>query len=432
MKKRNIWVILGDMFPNDKKFYLWVLGCQMNESDAERIEALLEFYGWSRTKSEQEASLIVVVACSVRQKAIDRVYGKAKEWRRRRKKSELKTVLTGCVLDSDKENMLRFFDLVIPVTEVFQLIGLIGGEADSAQNDYLCLPAKYNCNFSAYVPIMNGCNNFCSYCAVPFTRGRERSRPAQEVIDECKKLIESGCKEIILLGQNVNSYHEGEYDFPKLLKEINELPGDFWIRFLTSHPKDLSSDLIEVMAAGGHITPYLHLALQSGDEKILQSMNRKYSPEHFLSLIEKVRQAIPEITISTDIIVGYPGEGEKEFQHTADLMRQAKFDMAYFGRFSPRPGTAAAKLDDNVSAEEKARRENFLNDILIETATANNQKYLGQNIEILVDGWKKGLCYGKTASFKIVAFAGEKSWIGQKILVKIKEVGPWSLKGEKI
>lgn len=420
------------MFPNDKKFYLWVLGCQMNESDAERIEALLEFYGWNRTKSELEASLIVVVACSVRQKAIDRVYGKAKEWRRRRRKGELKTVLTGCVLDHDKKNMLRFFDLVVPITEIFQLVELIGDEADPVQKDYFCLPAKYSSNFYAYVPIMNGCNNFCSYCAVPFTRGRERSRPAQEVIDECKKLIEGGYKEIMLLGQNVNSYHEGDYNFPKLLKDINGLQGDFWISFLTSHPKDLSDDLIEVMAEGGHITPYLHLALQSGDEKILQSMNRKYSPKHFLSLIEKARRMIPDVTISTDIMVGYPGEGEEEFRHSADLMRQAKFDMAYFGRFSPRPGTAAAKLDDNVSAEEKARREKFLNDILIETATASNQKYLGRDVEVLVDGWKNGLCYGKTVSFKIVAFAGEKSWIGQKILVKIKEIGPWSLKGEKI
>mgnify|MGYP003868846351 CR=1 FL=1 len=420
------------MFSNNKKFYLWVLGCQMNKSDSERIEALLEFYGWNKTNSELEASLIVVIACSVRQTAIDRIYGKVKNWQNKRRKGKLKIVLTGCVLASDKEKMSKFFDLIIPITEIYQIINLIGVKNNQLVEDYLCLPVKYNSNFSAYVPIMNGCNNFCSYCAVPFTRGREKSRSADKIIIECKKLIERGYKEIILLGQNVNSYHDGEYNFPKLLKKINQLPGDFWIRFLTSHPKDLSDDLIEVMAEGGHITPYLHLALQSGDKNILQSMNRKYSPEHFLSLIKKVRRAIPNITISTDIIVGYPGEGEEEFQHTAELMCQIKFDMAYFGRFSPRPGTAAAKLNDNVSAKEKARREKILNEILIETAIINNKKYLGQEVEVLVDGWKRGLCYGKTASFKIVAFVGEKSWIGHKLLVKIKEIGPWSLKGEKI
>lgn len=420
------------MFSCSKKFYIWVLGCQMNESDAEKIEALFEFYGWSKTESEQDASFIVVVACSVRQTAIDRIYGKAKEWQYRRKKGELKTILTGCVLDSDKDKMSLFFDLVTPITEIFNLTKLIDDEARLNLNDYFCLPTKRSSGFSAYVPIMNGCNNFCSYCAVPFTRGREKSRSAQKIINECKELIVKGYKEIILLGQNVNSYYADGYVFSKLLREINKLQGDFWIRFLTSHPKDLSDELIEVMAEGKHITPYLHLALQSGDEKILNSMNRKYSPEDYLLLIKKVRLAVPNITISTDIMVGYPGEGEEEFLHTAELMRQVSFDMVYFGRFSPRPQTMAFKLKDNITADEKIRREKYLNDILINTATINNEKYLEQEVEVLIDGWKNGLCYGKTASFKIVAFIGEKSLIGKKAFVKIKDIGPWSLRGEMI
>lgn len=402
----------------------------MNKADSERLDAILTNGGWCQTTSEGQADLMVVVACSVRQSAIDRIYGKAHQWQRRRKVGQLKTVLTGCVLAPDKKKMQALFDVLIDISEINNLPRLLGlNVANHEITDYLCLPARHTSFFQAYVPIANGCNNFCSYCAVPYTRGREKSRSAISIIKECRNLVKQGYKEITLLGQNVNSYQSGSYDFPKLLKAVDKIVGDYRLTFMTSHPKDLSDDLIKVMANGDHITPYLHLALQSGDRDILKKMNRHYTPEHFSGLIAKAKRAIPNLTVSTDVIVGFPSETKKQFNVTASLMRRLKFDMAYIVKFSPRPLTAAAKMKDNVPLEEKRRREKNLTAILKKTALANNKKYLNQTVRVLVEGFSKDKCLGKTATLKTVIFTGDKKLIGKFFEVKIKKVDSWGLFG---
>lgn len=418
------------MKKSTKKFQLLILGCQMNQSDAERIEQILLDLGWQKTASEREANLIIAVACSVRQSAIDRIYGKARQWQTRRQAGHLQAILTGCVLTKDKKKLGLLFDQIITIEEIKKLPEILESQSVQATTDYLCLPAHHESTFSAYVPISNGCNNFCAYCAVPYTRGREVSRNAKSIIKECQQLVARGYKEIILLGQNVNSYQSGRYDFPKLLSALNKIKGEFWVRFLTSHPKDFSSALIKVLAQGKHLTPYLHLALQSGDNEILKKMNRRYTAEHYQKMIAQARKQIKNLTVSTDIIVGFPGETRQQFEQTAGLMQAIGFDMAYLNRYSPRSGTAAAQLKDNVSKLEKKRREERLNKLLKETALANSQKYLGQTELLLVDGYKNGRCFGKTANYKIVSFRGKKSLVGQFVKVKISDAKSFVLSGK--
>jgi len=399
----------------------------MNYSDSERIAAVLETAGYKKTLSEDDADLIVINACSVRQSAIDRISGRFKKYKRLRKANPgLKIVLTGCVLESDRKKFEKMFDLIVGIEEIEKMcrfhspIRVVESACKTPHSGSTGLSPLWNqrCNyfqikplrqskFSAYVPIMTGCNNFCAYCVVPYTRGREYSRPAEEILNEIRDLVKQGYKEIILLGQNVNSY-KGKLEirklgnFPALLKSINNIPGDFWIRFLTSHPKDMSEELIKTVAECEKVTPYIHLALQSGDDEILKRMNRKYTAEHFLKLVKMIRKYIPDAAISTDIIVGFPGETEKQFQNTATAMKEAKFDMAYINKYSPRPGTAAARLSDNVSWQEKRHREKILTEILKKTALENNEKYIGKIVKALIDKVDDRFTYGKTESYKNV------------------------------
>lgn len=420
---------------NIKKYHIFALGCQMNKSDGERIAAVLETVGFKPTAKEAEAEVIIAVACSVRQTAIDRIYGKARQWQNRRRLSRLTTILTGCVLDRDREKMRELFDLMIPIKEINRLPELLRRKTSRdlpGGADYLRLPPRRDSSFQAYVPIMTGCNNYCSYCVVPYVRGREISRPANEVITECQKLLAQGYKEITLLGQNVNSYRSGRYDFPRLLCAIDRLPGDYWLRFATSHPKDLSDDLIAAMAGGRHLTPYLHLPIQSGDAKVLLAMNRHYTPSRYLRLIAKARQKIPGLTISTDVIVGFPGETKSQFSNTAKVLRQVGFDMVYINKYSPRSGTAAFLLADDVSWAEKKRREKLINEILKRTAKNRNAELINKTVRILVDGWKNGYCFGRSDAFKTVAFPGGRELIGKFAAVRIGGAGSWGLKGELI
>ncbi len=401
----------------------------MNKSDAEKIAGILGALGYKETALEKEADLIVVVACSVRQSAIDRIYGRSRNWQASRKRGRLKTVLTGCVLESDKKKLADKFDFILPIKNIVQLPKLLSNRPPLQTRDYFLIPPTRQFAFSAFVPIMTGCNNFCSYCVVPYTRGQEVSRPAADIIKECRRLIAAGYKEIILLGQNVNSYSAGHYDFPALLARIDSLPGDYWLRFVTSHPKDLSDKLIKTMAAGRHITPYLHLAVQSGNDKILKAMNRRYTVKHYLKLVERARQAIPEIMISTDIIVGFPSETKSQFNDTAKLMKQVGFDMAYIARYSPRPRTAASKFKDDVSREEKKRRERELTEILKGTALKRNKKLIGRTARVLVEGCKNNKCFGKNDQFKTVSFLGTPKLVGEFVTVEIKRAGSWGLFG---
>lgn len=315
----------------------------MNESDSERIAAQLDKKGHQSVKNLKTANLVIINICSVRQSAINRVYSKVHSLNRCSPRPKL--VLTGCILEHDRQKLKDRVDQIWPLAD-------------------LDTSAKCQSKISAYLPVMTGCNNFCSYCAVPYTRGREISRPAQAIIKETKKLIKQNYKEIILLGQNVNSYQSKNTNFAKLLQMIEQLPGNFKIKFLTSHPKDLSDQLISVMTKSKKIAKEIHLPIQSGDNQVLKKMNRGYTVAQYKKLIKKIRQKMPEIKISTDIIVGFPSETKKQFQNTVKIVKEIKFNQAYIARYSPRPGTTAAKLKDNVPGQEKKRRWQIINKIL--------------------------------------------------------------------
>jgi tRNA-2-methylthio-N6-dimethylallyladenosine synthase len=323
------------------KYCIITYGCQMNESDSEKIASILEGRGYGKVSDESKADLIVFNMCSVRQSAVDRAFAKINKYFKNKK-----IVVAGCILSRDK-NKLRN-----KVAEFWQ-------PADYFQCSPICQGEN-----QALVPIMTGCNNFCTYCVVPYTRGREASRKADEIIKEIKSLIKREFKEILLLGQNVNSYKDGNINFPKLLKRIDDLSGNFRLSFITSHPKDMSDKLIETMARSKKLIRDIHLPVQSGDNQILKKMNRHYTVARYKNLIRKIRQKIPGIKISTDIIVGFPGESKKQFQNTVELAKSVKFDRAYVARYSPRAGTVAARLKDDVPAQEKKRRWKIFEDLI--------------------------------------------------------------------
>jgi tRNA dimethylallyltransferase len=326
------------------EYFIKTYGCQMNESDSERIAGFLENKGYKSAPNMEGADLIVVNACSVRQSAIDRILGLKTKF----KKLKARKILTGCILKSDKKKFKEFFDEILDINK------FLG-------KDYLYLKPKYLYRDSAFVPIMTGCDNFCAYCVVPYTRGKEISRPIKEIIDEVRYLIKQGYKEITLLGQNVNSY---KYGFSRVLKELNSLPGDFKIYFITNHPKDFSDELIDTIAKCKKVAKEIHLPLQSGDNQILKKMNRGYTIEQYKNLVKKIKKKIPNVKISTDVIVGFPEETKKQFENTVKLFKQIKFSKAYINKYSTRAGTEATKLKDNVSWNEKKRRWKILNDII--------------------------------------------------------------------
>lgn len=420
------------------KYLIQTFGCQFNESDSEKAAAIFENLGFEKTSDINEADLVMVLACSVRQAAFDRLYGlKAKFIKIKKNKPNFISILSGCVLKADKKKMADFFSFIIDSKELdkipeslYHLNPKAFKDIANSKIDFKKLDPNYNSKFQANVQVMSGCNNFCAYCVVPYTRGREVSMKAKEIIKECKKLIAQNFKVITLIGQNVNSYHDRKFDFPKLLKAVDQLPGDFWLTFATSHPKDMSDDLIKVMGEGQHIIPYLHLPVQSGDDEILRRMNRKYTAKHYLNLIKKVRKAVPDISLSTDTIVGFPGESKKQFLNTAKLYAQARYDMAYLAQYSSRAGTVAAKMDDNVSHQEKKRRELYLNEILKKTALAFNKKMLGQTVEVLVQSYKNGYCFGRTKYLKNIKFSSSVDYTGQFVLVKVIDVYAWGLTGQ--
>ncbi len=336
------------------KYYIITYGCQMNISDSEKIAYKLEKEGYQLAKNMEQADLVIINVCSVRQSAVDRVYGKVRLLNKLKQKNpKLKIILTGCILESDKKKLENQIDGILPIIS-------------------LSKPAKYHSLTKAYVPIMTGCNNFCTYCVVPYTRGREISRKTDEVLCEIKKLVRKGYDEITLLGQNVNSYksyikEDGQIkkvNFSRLLKMINNISGNFKIYFLTNHPKDMSDELIKTIAQCEKVVKKIHLPFQAGDNKILRKMNRGYTIEHYKDLVKKIYKIIPNAEISTDIIVGFPGETREQFEKTVQVMKEIKFSQAYIARYSPRPGTPAFKMKDNVSMKEKIRRRDILMEII--------------------------------------------------------------------
>ncbi len=420
------------------KYFIFTYGCQMNKSDSEKIAAQLKDSGHKPAKNAVKADLIVVNFCSVRQSAVHRALAHLDKYKNKR------LIAAGCLLPTDQKKLAaKNITIWHP-------------------DDYFLAAPLRQSRFSAFVPIMTGCDNFCSYCAVPYTRGREKSRPAREIINEIKRLLKKGTKEIILLGQNVNSYRgyrdrnssteafstsealakevaktDKFVNFSQLLRLINTLPGNFWLSFISSHPKDLSDEMIAAMAKCKKITPYLHLPVQSGDNKILRAMNRRYTVAHYKNLVKKIRNAFlkhrntfPPLAVSTDIIVGFPGETNQQFQNTLNLIKEMNFDMVYFARYSPRPGTAAAKLKDNVSPKEKMRRAQTINSLLKQQSLSINKKYINQEINVLIEKTEEKFAFGKTATNKSVRLPKNKLKPGQFVKVKIINATAWGLTGE--
>ena len=406
-------------------YHIITYGCQMNKNDSKRIKNLFELSGMKET-SEERSDFLIINACSVRGRVVDRIRGKLNNLK------EGKTlILTGCVLEEDKKELADRFDYVLDIKRLPFWHKQIKDLKDlSIEGDYFKIKAEREKPI-AYVPIMTGCDNFCSYCAVPYVRGREKSREPEDILKEIKGLIKDGFKEIWLLGQNVNSYNKGKNpDFPDLLRMVNDLEGDFWIRFTSSHPKDFSEKLIKAIADCDKVTDYLNLPIQSGDDQVLKAMNRPYSVKKYEEIIRKVRSEIPQITLSTDIIVGFPGETKKAFQNTKSLMKEINFDMAYIARYSPRPHTKASEMKDDVPNKEKKRRAKELTDLLKRQGLKKNKKRVGEDVKFLPTDYKEGFLIGKTKRYKTIKVAGDESLLNQFQKAEIIKATNFGLKGE--
>ncbi len=403
----------------------------MNRSDSERIAAILEKTGYKLTSKINEADLVVVNMCSVRQSAVNRVYGLIQKFQKLKiVNCKLKIVLTGCVLKKDKIKLNNYFDFIISIKDIIKLPRILNKKIKFNTKNYLSIKPVCSTDFTAFVPIMTGCNNFCTYCVVPYIRGREVSRPAKEIICEVKNLVKRGYKEIWLLGQNVNSYKNKNINFPKLLKSVNDIPGKFWIRFTSSHPKDFSDELINIMAKSKKYGRYLNLPVQAGDDKVLKKMNRPYTIAQYKNLVKKIRDRIPGISLSTDIIVGFPGETKKQFGNSVKLFKEIKYDMAYIAEYSPRPGTTSAKMEDNIPKEEKIRQRRILTEVLKKTALEKNKRYIGKTVEVLIDEKKRNNSWiGKTKEYKTIEVESDKNLLGRIIRAKVIKALVWGLKG---
>jgi len=360
------------------KYHLIVFGCQMNVSDSERLSAVLESMGYEKGKGIPGADLVVMVMCSVRQSAVDRIFGLAEKFKTM--KNRPKTILTGCILKKDRKTFSELFDHVLPISELLNVERtnkFFRGEGTrehglSRRKNLICerdmskkslLPSDKR----AYLPISNGCNNFCTYCVVPYTRGKLTCRDHKKIIKEAEGLIKNGAREIWLLGQNVNDYSsptDPSVNFARLLQMVNNLEGNFKIFFMSPNPKNFSDKLIKVMAQSKKFSKYLNLPIQSGDNEILRKMNRPYTAEQYIALVKKIRKAIPDINLSTDVIVGFPGETKKQFENTVKLFKKVNFNIAYINKYSPRWQTAAWKMKDDVPFKEKKLREKILQDII--------------------------------------------------------------------
>ncbi len=376
------------------KYFIKTFGCQMNESDSERLATFFESQGFENAEEINMADVVIFNTCGVRQTAEDRVYGQVHNLRK--KSPAVKIIITGCVAHrKDVQRRLKDkVDLFTSIKNISKIknLDLFKNQELKIKNstkEYLDIIPKYAKKNSAFLPIMTGCNNFCSYCVVPYARGREKSRPIEDIFKEIKKLSENGCKEITLLGQNVNSYlckventtknlkHTKQSNdwipafagmtkivFPTLLDALAKTYPKIDWRFLTSHPKDFSEELMNVVAENENISKEIHLPFQSGSNKILKAMNRPYTQKHYFNLIEKAQKIIPKVTFTTDVIVGFPGETEKDFQETVKVFEKVKYTEAYINKYSPRPETVAEKLGDPISWDEKKRREKFLRNLI--------------------------------------------------------------------
>ena len=410
------------------QYYIWTIGCQMNKAESERLSGLFEQQGYQATTSAEKADIIVLNSCVVRQSAENRVINKLNDLKSlRRLHPGLTLAVTGCLVNSDNESLKKSF----PQVDHFFKPGeyppwLEKGEWGQA------LPRHPSP--STYVPIIQGCNNFCAYCIVPYRRGREQSRPPAEVTTEVRELVQRGVKEVTLLGQNVDSYGQdlpGKPDLADLLTELNAISGLVRLRFLTNHPKDMSPRLITAIASLDKVCAQISLPVQSGNNDILKAMRRGYTVEHYRRLVAEMRRKIPQVALSTDVIVGFPSESEEQFRETFNLLAEIRFDTVHVAAYSPRAGTTAAReLEDNVPAAEKKRRLNLIEQLQESLATEINARLRGSTVEILVEGKKQGQWYGRTRTDKLVFFRDNRDYQGELVNIKIEKTSPWSLQGK--
>jgi len=422
-------------------------GCQQNEADSERIRGILQMLGFLLADTYEGADLVIFNTCAIRAHAEDKVFsllGNLKS--QKRINPQLTVGVCGCMAaeSSAVERLKQKFHYVSFTLEpngIERLPSLIYEALVNNKRSFALgiddggitesVPTVRSSEFKAWISVMYGCNNFCSYCIVPYVRGRERSRKSEDVLKECRELIASGVKEITLLGQNVNSY-KSDIDFPELLRRVAELRGDFILRFMTSHPKDVSDRLVRVMAEyKGKIAPCFHLPLQSGSDKILQAMNRTYDREKFLSTVQKLREAIPDIVLSTDVIVGFPGETEEDFLDTLDILRQVEFDSVYAFMYSERAGTRAASLEPKVLLNVRRERLSRLFITQDPISQKKNSLYLGSELLVLVNSISNaGVANAVSAAGKLVRFEARNARVGDRVLVRINKANPYELLAE--
>ncbi|MDC7233223.1 MAG: tRNA (N6-isopentenyl adenosine(37)-C2)-methylthiotransferase MiaB [Spirochaetales bacterium] len=400
------------------KYYVLTLGCHMNMSDSERLTTVFTNMGFTRTEQEEEADILGIIACSVRQKAIDKVYSRIHLWNKWKKDKSLITFVTGCLLDDDRKKFLKTFDLVFETNDIAGLPEMIsqygvvtptGLKGHHEQGEFWDINPSYDSKYEAFIPIQNGCDKFCTYCAVPYTRGREVSRPSSEILEELKCLVDKGYKSITLLGQNVNSYgldKKGEeLSFAGLLEEIGKIgeasDDPFWLYFTSPHPRDMTRDVLETMAQYKCLAKQIHLPLQSGDNEILQKMNRNHTLADYRKIVTNIRELMPEATLFTDIIVGFTGEEGDHFENTRRAMEEIGYNMAFIACYSPRPGAVSSRWDDKITMDEKKRRLHVLSDVFIKSAGRFNEKLIGKTLPVLVTGTSRdgsrlaGLTEGK-------------------------------------
>lgn len=434
-------------------YFLLHLGCQMNQSDAERVRSVIESMGYRSVDREEEADLLGIMACSVRQKAIDRVYARIHKWNQWKKNKSIITFVSGCILPADKTSFLKLFDLLFGIEDLPQLptilrqYGVPSQLSQTTPNDtsstdsYWNIEPSYTSSFEAYVSIQNGCDKFCTFCAVPYTRGREVSRPSQEILDEIETLVEKEYKSITVLGQNVNSYgfdkRSSEMKFAELLHNIGEIgvrsKKEFWVYFTSPHPHDMYKDVLEVVSSYPVLANNIHLPIQSGDDKILIKMNRNYRIAAYEKIVNDIRTLLPSATLFTDIIVGFTGENEAQFNNTLKAIRKYRYNMAYIAQYSPRPGAASYRWEDDITTEVKSSRFHAATNVLKEVALEENKKFLNEIQRVLV--YKKarrdGFYEGKTEGRVPIQFPSDnEALIGTFVDVHVTEARSFSFAGE--
>ncbi len=424
-----------------KRYYLWSIGCQMNETDSWRVAENLKRLGYAATRRPEEADVIVLNTCVVRQSAEDKVYGRLSSLRPiKQKRPGTILALMGCAVEEDISSLQQRFpyvDLFVRPSDTESLIDFIASRDGTAGHPH---PASgilhpVPCSLppvSCYVPVVHGCDHLCTYCIVRLRRGRQRSRSPAEIVDEVRCLVERGAREVTLLGQNVDAYGRdlpGQPTLADLLETVHEIDGLWRIRFLTSHPADMTDAIIEAVAYLPKVCEHIEIPVQSGDDEILKRMLRRYTVARYRELVARIRERIPNVALATDVIVGFPGETEKQFMNTYDLLHEMRFDVVHVAAYSPRPGTAASRLPDDVPPQEKERRRKAVEELQTQIAGEINARLLGQTVEVLVEERHKGKWQGRTRTNKLVFFEDEGDWRGKLAQVRITWTGPWSMQG---